>query len=393
MDPAAVQAALAKLEALTLTLEARLDESDKKVVALEHLKADHEARVKAAEDRIAELEAKMEAMAPPDSEPALRWARRWRIIMLLGALLSPSMALGSLWYRSKDALAASKLAWASYSLIDFSSLCALAAALGNVRNIGSRVEKVLVVLCGLLVGTAFFFPGYALAGHDDEETATHGKIRMGWGILFAMIFPPIGCKLATMWSALEDKELSVAVTNLFKTMPYTLGSIMYLAAATQRCTGPADDQSPLIEQCGNPLLPTKNISGYLVTVWVITNWVGPVLKAMKAKTWKDVLLLRMTWMEGLQFCLFIAWSTTTWITFANLFEEGSSMTPFVDLLRGIFIILCGCVLGTLTFDIFIKPRLCPSSATASSTTSSVSNADDNATFGIGQMGAGVAVGM
>ena len=98
-------------------------------------------------------------------------------------------------------------------------------------------------------------------------------------------------------------------------------------------------------------------------------------------------------MEGLQFCLFIAWSTTTWVIFANLFEEGSSVTLFVELLRGIFRLLAACLGGVLVFDIFIKPRLCPSSATASSTTSSVSNADDNAAFGIGQMGAGVGVGM
>ena len=125
----------------------------------------------------------------------------------------------------------------------------MAAALGNVRNIGSRVEKVLVVLCCLLFGAAIFLPGYALAGHDDEETIAIGKLGMNVRVLFAMIFLPMGIKLATMWSALEDKELGAAVTNLFKTMPYTLGSVVYLAAATLRCTCPADDQSPLIEHC------------------------------------------------------------------------------------------------------------------------------------------------
>ena len=197
-----------------------------------------------------------------------------------------------------------------------------------------------------------------------------------------------------MWSAFEDKELSVAVTNLFKTMPYTLGSatlgsIMYLADATQGCTGPADDHSPLIEQCGNPLLPSKDISAFLIMVWGIKNCCGPVMKATKAKTWKDVLVLRMTWMEGLQFCLFLAWSTTAWVTFANLFEEGSPTTTFMDLLRVIFYLLFFALLGVLAFDIFIKPRLCPSSATASRTTSSVSNANDNPLFGVGQMGAGL----
>ena len=116
------------------------------------------------------------------------------------------------------------------------------------------------------------------------------------------------------------------------------------------------------------------------------------MKTMKAKTWKDILMLRMTWMEKLQFYLFLAWSTTAGVTFATLFEEGSPMTPLMEVLYVIFYLLFLALSFVLAFDIFVKPRLCPSSATAPRTTS-VSNSNDNPLFGINQIGAGSAMGM
>jgi len=104
---------------------------------------------------------------------------------------------------------------------------------------------------------------------------------------------------------------------------------------------------------------------------------------------EDVLVLRMAWMEGLQFCLFLAWQHVSLGHFCQPFREGSPTTTFMDLLRVIFYLLFFALLGVLAFDIFIKPRLCPSSATASRTTSSVSNVNDNPLFGVGQMGAGL----
>ena len=106
------------------------------------------------------------------------------------------------------------------------------------------------------------------------------------------------CPKLTLHSA--SQELSVAATNMFKSLPTILGSMLYLSAASTRCILSADDDSPLYSQCGNPAVPSFVVNVFLIETWLMMYVFFPLLKEMKAKTWKDMMLLKMGKIEGLE---------------------------------------------------------------------------------------------
>ena len=189
--------------------------------------------------------------------------------MVLGGLFSPTVAAVSVWYKPKDALVASKLAWAAWSFQVFSFACLFAAAVGDVRSFNRRrYERAIVILCGSFVGLTQFLSGYALADYEDEETAAVGKFFMRIGILWGLVMPPSFFYVVSMWNALDDIQLSDAVTNGFKSLLFSIGSITYLAAGSMRCILGADDESPVYQQCANPVRPAYNINVLLFVTWV-----------------------------------------------------------------------------------------------------------------------------
>ena len=366
---------LADAETEISTTKAKLEEKDAEIQELKAWKASLEATT-------------------TQLEPILRFSKRWRLLMLAVGLLAPGLAVKALMERSKDALTAEKLPWASFSFLMFSCTCLVAAAGGNMRSIGSRAEKSVLILLGLLFGAAIFIPGYALAIYEDEDTAAVSKRFMSLGALAAIIAPPITCKAASNWSTLEDHELSAALIAMFKALPGTLASQVYLSTAAMRCVLAADDESPLYEQCGNPLWPTYDINTLLFMAWALAYVYAPLMKGRKTKTWGDVMVLKMGKMEGFQFSLGSILSTVAWVEFATLNEGGEPLTDFMRTLLDLFNLFFFSLASLVLFDIFIRPRLCPSTTTtpdddnndttslslSSSTTTtstSVSNANNN----------------
>ena len=118
------------------------------------------------------------------------------------------------------------------------------------------------------------------------------------------------------------------------------------------------------------------VNMFLFMIWMVTYAYAPIMKETKTKTWQQVMLLKMNKMEGLQFSLLGLLSTLAWMSFANTNEDGESMTGFISLLLTLVRVIFYLVLIAFTFDVVIKPRLCPSSA-AGATTSSSSPDDDN----------------
>eukprot|EP00518_Triparma_eleuthera_P003925 CAMPEP_0182461216 /NCGR_PEP_ID=MMETSP1319-20130603/5859_1 /TAXON_ID=172717 /ORGANISM="Bolidomonas pacifica, Strain RCC208" /LENGTH=139 /DNA_ID=CAMNT_0024660465 /DNA_START=54 /DNA_END=469 /DNA_ORIENTATION=- len=115
--------------------------------------ARHSERISSLEEekdaalrRVKELERKVQELTPPSAELVFSWAKRWRVLMGLLGLTGPGLGLGSV--LSKDALMASKMAFASISFLVLSATCFGATSAGNVRNISTQGEKVLVCLCG-----------------------------------------------------------------------------------------------------------------------------------------------------------------------------------------------------------------------------------------------------
>ena len=118
------------------------------------------------------------------------------------------------------------------------------------------------------------------------------------------------------------------------------------------------------------------VNMFLFMIWMVTYAYAPIMKETKTKTWQQVMLLKMNKMEGLQFSLLGLLSTLAWMSFANTNEDGESMTGFISLLVTLVRVVFYLVAIVFVFDVLIKPRLCPSSATAT-TTSSSSPHDDN----------------
>jgi len=150
---------------------------------------------------------------------------------------------------------------------------------------------------------------------------------------------------------------------MFKALPGTLASQVYLSTAAMRCVLAADDESPLHEQCGNPLEPTFQINMLLWMMWALAYVCAPLMKDRKTKTWGDVMVLKMGKMEGMQFSLGSILVTVAWVEFATLNEGGESITDFMKTLINLFQLFFFSLLSLVLFDIFLRPRLCPSTTT------------------------------
>ena len=254
MDPVTISdlaAAFAKLEKRVVVLEEEKEELKADNKELKAGKAEQEKRVtylvkrnKQQAKEIQAIKGQLRELQPPAAELVFGWARRWSGLMGLGGLIGPGLGLGSV--LSKDALMASKMAWASASFLVFSVTCLIATTLGNVRNIGTRGEKALVCLCGLLGGAACFLPGYTVAGSEDEHATYWGWLAMGVGVLYMIILPPIACKLVSMWSQLEDHELSMAsdidldvTKDVLKAVSDSLSLTLYLPTSVDADEGSA----------------------------------------------------------------------------------------------------------------------------------------------------------
>jgi len=368
----ALEATNQRLEEKITAQEEKISAQEEKITAQEEKISAQEEKITAQETKITDQQEEIQLLkafkasletSTTQLQPILRFSKRWRFLMLAGGLLAPGLAVKALLERAKDALTAERLSWASWSFIVFSSTCLFAAVLGNLRRIDSRVEKSVLILLGLLGGVAHFIPGYALASYEDKGTAFYGKAFMGFGALFAITMPPLFYKLASKWSALEDHELSAALIAMFKALPGTLASQLYLSTAAMRCILAADDESPLFEQCGNPLAPTYEINCLLWIMFFLAYVCAPLMKDRKTKTWGDVMVLKMGKMEGMQFSLGSILVTVAWVEFATLNEGGESITDFMKTLINLFQLFFFSLLSLVLFDIFLRPRLCPSTTT------------------------------
>ena len=85
-----------------------------------------------------------------------------------------------------------------------------------------------------------------------------------------------------------------------------------------RCILGAHDEAPISEICGNPIMPSAMINDHLMVTWMMVYWCGPVQNSRKAKTWADIMKLRMNKTDGIQFGLYGIWTVLAWLIFANL---------------------------------------------------------------------------
>ena len=107
------------------------------------------------------------------------------------------------------------------------------------------------MIMGAFIGISNIIIGVAEMMQDDLVTKGYGQQNTAFGIFFLIIWPPSCFHITKKYARLPDTELSIALMNIFKALPQTLGSILYVSTAAMRCLLYANDLSPIIDQCGN----------------------------------------------------------------------------------------------------------------------------------------------
>ena len=182
-----------------------------------------------------------------------RFATRWRGLLFLRALLEPFGKLVSVLTGSESFRLATLAFWS------FSRTCIFGIVFGNVRKFERRHEKALIILCGVLFGA-----GEVICGD------------VFWAVFWIVIMPLSFYTGASMWSKLPDQDQKIAVTNLFKSLPYTLGSLLYLSSASLRCLLAADETMDVMEQCGNPIAPAHFVSNMVILTRGLSYILSPI---------------------------------------------------------------------------------------------------------------------
>ena len=75
--------------------------------------------------------------------------------------------------------------------------------------------------------------------------------------------------------------------GLLKGCPSLLCPLLYICAAASRCIVDANADSHVIDQCGNPILPTFCLTIFLFWTWFITVLVPPIWHR-EMITWSDI---------------------------------------------------------------------------------------------------------
>ena len=83
----------------------------------------------------------------------------------------------------------------------------LIVVVGDVRSLEKVREKVLVVICGVVIGLGPTINGMTLKNLEDEASAAAGRNVFFIGAVSLLLFPPICYKVALMHRALPDSEV------------------------------------------------------------------------------------------------------------------------------------------------------------------------------------------
>ena len=133
--------------------------------------------------------------------------------------------------------------------------------------------------------------------------------------------------------------------------------------------------NPVLEQCGNPTVPSIMVSLFLLATWWLGYIIPPLLSGRKIMTWVDLMAIRMNMIEGTQFVLFGTTATFALILFANTDEGCGDFNPFLQYLTigfGLSIASLGILVH---YEYVFKPLLFPSSASSTTSDSDIDNSD------------------
>ena len=292
--------------------------------------------------------------SPPLPPPlVLQFASCWRYLFFLGALCPTGCALVSLM------TANTKLAVSSFLLYVLSYISATAFAIARPRQILSeeskarRVEKVLIVCSQVMFSLVPLFSGATLI-RSDPFFDHPGTTFTGWGCLLtgicAMISSPVMMiRYVETIATLNDPHLSKFMEVIAGSLPKALTSSLYISFDAIKCVVKADGASPVLVQCGNPVLPSFCINSFIVIFWIVVGLVEPLswflpssamttTIGLKSITLADVVSLRLTSGQGTKLAGLSVLAATTVVLYSLLEEDGEDVTALLLAVTAIYIL-------------------------------------------------------
>jgi len=311
-------------------------------------------------ERTASAHGNMQTQAPQRKELHLMYSAHWRLALFLCGM-TPAILTAIGLAKSDE-----RFSWAGWAFIYFGGVCLFGGAAGNPRNLTKPRSRctgwqnyLYICFCGVITGASNWLVGLVLVNREDEATVQQGEVCLFMGLLFVVTMPPAYISIISIYAKMSDKALSNAVTNLFKSLPHISGSCLFVSAASLRCITSSQPDLPIIEQCGNPLIPSFMICNFLVLSWVMGIVILPFrFDGSGVFTWGNLMMMKMSRHDLLKFSLFLIASVLTLVVYAGIDEDGSKMSPLMSLLVNLLTMDTFVLVFILVYEYVFLPHCC-----------------------------------
>ena len=108
---------------------------------------------------------------------------------------------------------------------------------------------------------------------------------------------------------------------------------------------------------------TGNIALFFALTLVITYCIAPMMRERQTETWAYVMILRLRKIKGMRLSLFCIIGTIVCVIFTSLGEDGSWISPFINIISNLFTLFRARLLLLVAFDVLIGPMIYRSQTT------------------------------
>lgn len=240
------------------------------------------------------------------------------------------------------------------------------AALGNPRQCGDLKEKVFVGICALLPGLSCFMNGLTTLSASAKYGTEHRlTFILGWfwiiiGSIFTLLGAPAALGVNFNYSKLNDGDLSEAIKTIFQSIPQVAVPCLFVASSSIRCIVNSTPVTPVIEQCGNPAVPSLMATIFMGLIFFLGYVIPPLLTDQHNLTWGDIMAMRFRKREKTQAYLLGALALMTVFQLANVSEDGDVLSVYLEYLAYATLILCNIAYYFAIVVYVAKPLLCSS---------------------------------
>jgi hypothetical protein len=314
-----------------------------------------EAKIASLEKELASARAKQQAATQP-TEKIKHLHPLIRSTFFLGGTVSFLFSLAGLIADDE------RFVWSGQNFLVFSMICLMIVVFSNPSAIDTPGERAISISVGIFGGLPLVLVGIALQRVDHTVTYQSGVLNTVLGIIWSSLAPFVVLRMNTLYSQKTDLEQHSLVVSLLRVSPQILGSVLYVSAEATRCLlrieSPAADPTPVMDQCGNPLVPTFYLNGILVTSWVVSILILPLAtEQTKRISWSDLAGLNLPMQALFEGIILSSLGALGVLLFASLNEEGEAYGGYVKQVCLLFIIVWIFFMFYEVYDKLIKPAI------------------------------------